>query len=165
MKAGRLPILAGFALLAGCYGEPESGMGFRLPDGDAERGREAFVELQCHSCHVVRDMELPAPDTIEMEVVLGREVGRVQTYGELVTSIINPSHRLAPHYTHPEVTVDGESRMTTAYLNEVITVQQLIDLVAFLQPLYRVRAPQYNPYGYMYPMNLPADRERSPDGS
>src|SRR5690606_41911290 len=114
---------------------------------------------------VGRDMELAAPDATGMRVGLGREVARGKTYGELVASIVMPSHRLAPHYTPPEVTVDGESRMTTAYLNEVITVQQLIDLVAFLQPLYRVRAPQYNPYGYMYPMNLPADRERSPDGS
>lgn len=154
----RLPIFAGLALLQGCYGGPESGMGFRLPDGEADRGRAAFVDLQCHSCHVVQGLELPAPDTVEMEVVLGREVSRVQTYGELVTSIINPSHRLAPHYTHPEVTVDGESRMATAYLNEVITVQQLIDLVAFLQPLYRVRAPDYNPYGYTYPVNIPSGR-------
>lgn len=156
-----LPIFAAclllHPLLQGCYGGPESGMGFRLPEGDADRGREAFVELQCHSCHVVRDMELPAADTVEMEVMLGREVSRVQTYGELVTSIINPSHRLAPHYTQPEVTDPaGESRMASAYLNEVITVQQLIDLVAFLQPLYRVRAPEYNPYGYTYPVNLPA---------
>ncbi|HZD53994.1 MAG TPA: cytochrome C, partial [Woeseiaceae bacterium] len=131
-----LPVAIGLGLLGGCYGGPESGMGFRLPDGDADRGRAAFIDLQCHSCHTVRNLELPAPDTVEMAVVLGRDVSRVQTYGELVTSVINPSHRLAPHYPQSEVTVDGESRMATAHLNDVITVQQLIDLVAFLQPLY-----------------------------
>jgi hypothetical protein len=31
--------------------------------------------------------------------------------------------------------------MSYAYLNEVMTVQQLVDLVAFLQPTYQVVPP------------------------
>ena len=84
-------------------------------------------------------------------MVLGGNVTRVKTYGELVTSIINPSHKLAPGYKEEEVTIDGASRMELAYLNEVVTVQELIDLVAFLQPLYKLMPPENNPYRYLYP--------------
>jgi hypothetical protein len=77
-------------------------------------------------------------------------VTRVKTYGDLVTSIINPSHKLAPGYRPDDVTEGGRSLMERAYLNEVMTVQELIDLVAYLQPLYEVRPPEHDPYSYMY---------------
>jgi hypothetical protein len=67
-----------------------------------------------------------------------------------LTSIINPSHRLAPGYKVEEAALDGKSPMGLTYLNEIMTVQQLTDLVIFLQPLYKVRPPPYNPYGYTY---------------
>jgi hypothetical protein len=41
--------------------------------------------------------------------------------------------------------------MELAYLNDVVTVQQLIDLVVFLQPLYHLMPPENDPYRYMYP--------------
>jgi hypothetical protein len=84
-------------------------------------------------------------------VTLGGEVTRVKTYGELVTSIINPSHRLAQGYPTEEVSAAGESLMALAYLNDVMTVQQLIDLVAFLQARYEVRPPAYDADWYLYP--------------
>jgi hypothetical protein len=84
-------------------------------------------------------------------VTLGGEVTRVKTYGELVTSIINPSHRLARGYPTEEVSAAGESLMALAYLNDVMTVQQLIDLVAFLQARYEVRPPAYDADWYLYP--------------
>lgn len=148
----RKSVLAAVAagLLHGCGG-PESAMGFRLPEGDADRGLAAFQELQCAACHDVQGMDAPEESMTDTRVVLGGSVTRVKTYGELVTSIINPSHRLAPGYRREDVTVDDESVMATAYLNQVMTVQELIDLVAWLQPLYEVRPPSYNPYGYAYP--------------
>jgi L-cysteine S-thiosulfotransferase len=146
-----LAIMACFGILQGCVPAPDSAMGFRLPDGNSEQGQQAFDDLKCHDCHSVRGLDAPAQARETVKVVLGRDVGRVQTYGELVTSIINPSHKLAPGYKREEVTVEGESRMARAYLNEAMTVQQLIDLVAFLQPLYKVRPPQYDPYIYAYP--------------
>jgi L-cysteine S-thiosulfotransferase len=146
-----LLLMACAGLLPACLPGPESAMGFRLPEGDADRGLQAFHDLDCHRCHLVRGMDMPAADSDLEPVVLGRDVGRVQTYGELVTSLINPTHKLAPGYDKADVTVGGESRMALAYLNEVMTVQQLIDLVAFLQPRYEVRPPQYDPYMYSYP--------------
>ena len=73
--------------------------------------------------------------------VFSRQTSRVRTYGELVTSIINPSHRLAPGYDPAYVTTGGESIMTLANINAVMTVQQLIDVVAFLQSRYDVAPP------------------------
>ncbi|MCA9231605.1 MAG: hypothetical protein KDA57_13220 [Planctomycetales bacterium] len=89
----------------------------------------------------------PASD--QVVVALGGKVSQIKTYGELVTSIINPSHRFAKGYTPGEVAVEGESKMTN--YNDVMTVSQLIDLVAFLQAHYEIREyePTHYPlYGY-----------------
>jgi len=137
-------------MLMGCGEAASSSKGFSLPKGDPERGRAAFVELQCHACHRVEGVELPALDgQAETPVVLGGKVVRSKTYGELVTSIINPSHRIAKGYRKDVVEVSGQSRMTN--YNDVLTVTQLIDLVAFLEAQYEVE--KYDPTDYpIYPM-------------
>ena len=132
--------------LQGCDRGPKSAHGFRLPDGDAEKGQEIFTKLQCTACHTVSGADLGEPLAKgPVDVELGGEVTRVQTYGELVTSVINPSHKLAEGYPVEAITKDGESAMMN--YNYIMTVQQLVDLVAFLQPHYQVVVPQYD-----YPM-------------
>lgn len=138
-------------VLQGCLFDPESARGFRLPEGDAERGRQAFLDLQCYACHQIPGIDLPRGSESSLSVTLGGSVGRVRTYGELVTSIINPSHKLAPGYEEDEVSAGGRSLMEEANLNEVMTVRQLTDVVTYLQPLYKVHPPAYNPYNYTYP--------------
>lgn len=152
MKLVRIvALLVAACCLSGCPGSPESARGFRLPDGDAEAGRAAFVALQCHACHQVADVELPSfPGTAPVSVELGGQVSRVKTYGDLVTSIINPSHKLIRRYPEDQVSRDGESLMPV--LNDVMTVQQLVDLVAFLQPNYEVVPPLYTYPEYSYPV-------------
>jgi len=145
-----LLIALGGALLAGCG--PKSGVAFRLPDGSADRGRAAFLALHCTACHRVVGLDVPNQGTGVANVTLGGETVRVRSYGELVTAIINPSHRIAPGYPLSQVaTPDGQSLMTLAYLNDVMTVQQLIDLVAFLQASYQLVPPPVSPYSYIYP--------------
>jgi L-cysteine S-thiosulfotransferase len=133
--------LLGALLIAGCAPAPQSGRGFTLPDGDVEKGREAFVELQCHACHHVDGVEFPAAeDGTDMAVQLGGKVPRIQTYGELVTSIINPSHKVAKGYVKEEVTKDDEGKVSRMLnYNEIMTVQQLTDLVKFLQSHYELQ--------------------------
>jgi len=146
-------ILLVAGLLSACAGgNPQSNRGFRLPDGDAGAGRAAFIALNCSACHQVEGLEIPFEGKREASVKLGGEVGLVKTYGELVTSIINPSHRIAPGLPKDTLAPGGSSLMELAMLNEVMTVRQLIDLVTFLQSVYRVQPPQYNPYAYTYPM-------------
>jgi len=142
-------LLAVTAVLAGCDMGPKSAAGFRLPDGDATVGQAVFVELDCTSCHTVRDLSLPpASATGPVSVELGGQVTHVKNYGDLVTSIINPSHKLSPKYPVDEIAVDGQSKMTI--YNDVMTVQQVVDLVAFLQPRYKVVIPAYGYRGYAY---------------
>ena len=132
---------------AGCMRSPESAAGFRLPDGDAEFGQQAFLDLQCNACHTIPGVELPSIDiSAPVSVALGGPVALVKTYGQLVTSIINPSHRLSSRYPKEEISADGESFMPT--MNELMTVRQLVDLVAFLQIQYEVLVPS----GYPYPV-------------
>ena len=129
-------------LLAACDMGPKSAAGFRLPDGDATVGEEVFVSLDCVSCHTVKGHELPAPlQPGPVSVALGGEVTKIKTYGELVSSIINPSHKITRNYPKDQVTKDGESLMLI--YNEEMTVQQLIDLVAFLQSKYEVVLPDF----------------------
>ena len=64
-----------------------------------------------------------------------------------MTSIVNPSHRLAGRYSDgPVSTPDGKSLMRN--YNDVMTVNQLIDLVAFLQANYELQ-PYQRPSVYL----------------
>lgn len=122
-------------LALGCEVGPRSGRGLRLPDGDIERGEVAFLGLGCVKCHVVADT--PGPPSDEIQLPLGGEATRVETYGELVTSIVNPTHEISRRYRKQDSTEDGETRMEN--FNDRMTVAQLIDLTAFLQSKYEVR--------------------------
>ena len=137
-------LLATVFALGGCDRDPMSERGFRLPDGDPTAGREAFLYMQCNQCHTIEGLELPAvPNAEPPYVELGGPVTRIKTYGELVTAIINPSHKLADGYAADVVSVDGETSKMYVY-NGYMTVQELIDIVMFLQPHYDVIVPEFH---------------------
>jgi len=145
----RLLALTMLWLLGACTPSPESPRGFSLPAGDVEAGRQAFIALQCHGCHRINGVDLPQfLGTAPVAIVLGGQSARVRTYGDLVTSIINPSHRLIQGYPAEQVSRDGESIMPV--LTSVMTVQQLIDLVALLQSSYEIVPPTDEAYNYRY---------------
>lgn len=130
------------AVVWGCHepsltSEEKLPRGFELPDGDPVRGREAFVALRCSSCHEVAGLEdeLPRPvATPATGVELGGLAMREPSDGELVTSIVNPSRHLYPAGEAERITSGSGSRM--ANLNESMSVQNLIDIVAFLHERY-----------------------------
>lgn len=131
-------VLAG----TGCTKGTKSTRNFHLPEGDAGRGQAAFVALKCHSCHTVAGIELPAPTEEPGKVLaLGGEVARMRTYGDLLTAIIHPTYELSDKLPLKRRTEMGTSPMKS--VNEVMTVTQLIDLVAFLHPKYRQLSPMY----------------------
>ena len=74
-------------LTLGCGGR-RSASGFRLPDsGDAERGRQAFVDLRCYGCHAVEGIDLPAADAnVPTVVTLGGSV--LSPLAQSMTSIV-----------------------------------------------------------------------------
>ena len=138
----RSPALPAIAVLLGaavaCSTGRHSSAGFRLPtDGDVERGKAAFVALECHTCHEVPGLDLPRP-TVQppVPVVLGRELTQELNDGYLVTSIVYPSYRLAP-YPRNLITSGGHSRMP--HYADRITVRQMTDIVEFLQSRFTVR--------------------------
>jgi sulfur-oxidizing protein SoxX len=141
--------IVGVVFTVACDTGPKSAAGFRLPDGNVDVGKQLFVQLECNSCHAILGLELPqATQSGPVTVTLGGPVTKVKNYGQLVSSVINPSHKIIRRYPKEEITVDGESIMQN--YNETMTVQQLIDLVTFLQAQYRVTVPQYSYYSYKY---------------
>ncbi len=126
--------------------EPRQGA-LHLPEGDADQGAQHFVSLGCVGCHQVVGADLPEPDKAgPVRVLLGSKTGRTMSYNQLVTSVVNPSHRLSSRYRKDKVSSEGQSLMTS--YNDVMTVTQLTDLVAFLQAHY-VKAERP---GYKYPV-------------
>jgi len=113
--------------------------GFALPPGDKARGIATFNKLYCNECHSVGNIEWAGnPDELHFE--LGGGVPFKKTYGELVTAIINPSHKVAKqYYGHDTEHPEGSSKM--AYYNELMTVQELVDIVSFLEGEYQIERP------------------------
>lgn len=134
-------------LLHGCSEETRQARGFALPEGDPAAGQATFIRLQCQQCHSVAGLTLPGQSgpNRDIDVVLGGEVTKVRTYGDLVTSIINPSHRIMPNPR--QALADGDVSRMRVY-NDVMTVRELVDLVTFLQARYEVVPPPqfYAPY-------------------
>jgi mono/diheme cytochrome c family protein len=136
-------LLTSVLALSGCDEDRTmSERGFRLPEGDPMAGRETFLYMHCNQCHTIKGEELPTIPGFEPFVELGGSVTRVKTYGELVTAIINPSHKLAEGYAKDLVSEDGKSKMYV--YNGFMTVQELTDLVMFLQPHYDVVPPEFH---------------------
>jgi mono/diheme cytochrome c family protein len=145
MRVRLSALVFSIALLAGCDTGPKSSMGFTLPDGDEAAGQAVFVAMNCSSCHSISGMpELREGLEPEMSIALGGDTTRIKTYGELVTSIINPSHKLARSYPADMVSDDGVSKMRN--YNDAMTVSELIDLVAFVQGQYDLHIPYRSTY-------------------
>ncbi len=141
MKAGfaSIALIASCLLMASlaCEVGPESGSGLRLPNGDIAKGRQSFRELGCDRCHSIAGESVSTQNEQgEINVVLGGKVGHIETHGELVTSIINPSHSLSRRYPKEQTMAGDRSRMTN--FNQSMTVEELINLTAYLQSKYEL---------------------------
>lgn len=137
-------LLCGGLLFSGCI---QQGRGFALPEGDIEEGKTTYMRLGCNECHSNSKIEWKGGSD-NLKIHLGGNISSKKTYGELVTSVINPSHKIARIYKQKASTEDGLSKMRN--YNEVMTVKELIDIVTFLQSEYKVVKPptNYRPYEY-----------------
>ncbi|MEL7031625.1 MAG: cytochrome C [Pseudomonadota bacterium] len=124
---------------------------FTLPEGDADRGKQTFIDLGCGFCHSVSGVEGLREDfeRPERNVVLGGEKDRLYSYGELVTSIINPSHKIS----QPELgnVVDDEGNSQMVNYNDIMTVTEMTDLVTFLEQHYSLKPFERTHYSPYYP--------------
>ncbi len=135
-------LLCGGLFLFSCN---EQARGFAFPDGDIEVGKATYKRLACNECHSISGVEwIGGSDSLNIN--LGGNVSTLKSYGELVTSVFNPTHKIAGRYKNETATVEGLSKMKN--YNEVMTVQELIDIVTFLQSEYQVTSPRtdYRPY-------------------
>ena len=110
---------------------------FSLPEGNVESGAVLFTSFHCITCHSVEGVD---DNGIErtIDVQLGGEKSRVYTYEELLTSVINPSHKLANGYSKKQISINGESKMRN--YNDVMSVSELIDIVTYLETKYSLKA-------------------------
>ncbi|MEM9621586.1 MAG: cytochrome C [Pseudomonadota bacterium] len=139
-----------FVLLITLSSCDRQSVGFALPAGDASQGRATFLALECHHCHSVHDdIDKLAEGHPDIAIELGGPASRIKSYGNLVTSIINPTHRVAPgHASSTFVDADGDSKMRV--YNDTMTVTQLVNLTTYLQASYELVTPPHSPYGAYY---------------
>jgi mono/diheme cytochrome c family protein len=108
------------------------GWQFGLPAGDSRAGREVFVKLECHKCHVVRGETFPGVNKDATTVgpdLTGMGAHHPAEY--FAESILDPNAVIvtAPGFTGP----DGRSVMPD--YRDTLTVTELIDLVTYLKSL------------------------------
>lgn len=135
--------------LSSCNSGPDSPSGFSLPKGDALKGMQVLLKHQCLSCHILANVEDNGIQReLEKPIKLGGDTAKVMTYADLVTSIINPSHKISRG--HLAVVVDESGNSIMRNYNDVMTVTELIDLVSYLQPQYTIKHYEYSPYRNYY---------------
>ncbi|MEJ8568060.1 hypothetical protein [Elongatibacter sediminis] len=147
-RSGHIAALLLSLLLAGCEREAPV-RGFVLPPGDADRGRQVFIDYNCYRCHSIPDVELPERDFEPPFVVeLGGEVLRVKGYGELLTAVVYPDHIISPKYQNLLNRAGKDVQMTAMpYFGDSMTVTELTDLVEFLHGQYtRLQPTYYQPH-------------------
>lgn len=158
----RLVAICSVFFVAACEPASQRKDSLVLPEGDPIQGQTEFVALGCAGCHNVVGAELAKPaEAGPVRVLLGSQTGRKMSYERLVTSIVNPSHRISSRYSKDEVSQEGESLMVS--YNDVMTVAQLTDLVAFLQKHYvNSGRPGYKYPVYDYKAKSEEEEEASP---
>jgi hypothetical protein len=107
---------------------------FTLPEGDAEQGKATFMKMRCFTCHVVR---VPGEETTTVGKAPGPVLG--PGYAELPAEYLAESIIRA----HKTVAAPGyQARKDVAGMgnyNYFLTLEELIDLVAFMKTLSAAR--------------------------
>lgn len=119
---------------------------FTLPAGDPVLGKQVFVKMQCFSCHTVEGQVIKDP-RVETGAIGPRFTAAYAKLpaSYLAESIIQPD-RFLPHgnfkpsFLTPEAFKpagrdDYEVHSRMAGFAEIMTVKELVDVVAFLKSL------------------------------
>ncbi len=113
------------------FGGVPPGWRFAPPPGDAAAGRQAFIDLGCHSCHVVQGESFPKPQ--EEAVQAGPELTGMGSHHPpeyFTESILNPNAVRIEGKGY--LAADGSSIMPSY---PSMSVAQLTNLVAYLSSL------------------------------
>jgi mono/diheme cytochrome c family protein len=108
------------------------GWRFTWPDGDASKGRQAFVKFECYQCHEVRGESFPPapPDPTRRGPALSGMGGHhpAEYFAE---SIVNPNAVIVTGPGHTGA--DGRTIMPD--YRDSLTLAETIDLVAYIRSL------------------------------
>ena len=136
-------LLAGLAVfgavVGGCalpdaWSEPQAD-GVPLPEGDIEDGRRAFLAHGCALCHgATGESAFPTPATTHAGPMIGGAQSEWSAY-EMAEAIIDASCEVPPEFREPRVTDDGTPDSPMAEYADVLTLQELADLVAYMRYL------------------------------
>lgn len=145
----RLIIVALAVSMSACFTTRKGGRGLHLPDGDPEQGRADFVALACVYCHSVAGDRSVPPPTVDppVPVIIGGKYTYGPSDGMLITSIVDPSYNLGPRHRRQLTTTGTISRMQS--FGDVMTVTQLIDIVAYIQSCYDLTQHQPSDGSYL----------------
>jgi hypothetical protein len=132
IAAYTLAVLLATVCLSWAAGAPATpavpkGWKFTFPDGDAKAGKSVFIDMKCYSCHTI---EIPGEKLTSRSKGAGPDLTSYAVLPKeyLAESIIK-AHAIvaAPGYTVKE------GRAAMGEYNHFLTVQEVIDLVAFLK--------------------------------
>jgi mono/diheme cytochrome c family protein len=140
------PVRSGSPAPARAHGTPK-GWRFAWPKGDPAKGRDVFQKLECHSCHEVRGERFPAPTDrgrVGPELSAMAPLHPPEYFAE---SIINPGAVIERGRGY--AAADGSSKMPS--YADSLTIQETIDLVAYLRQLQPPAAPARGHGGHTTP--------------
>ena len=147
------PLILALGILLGCGFQEQQAKGFSLPEGNIREGEEVYISMHCNECHSLPGMPQAVWDDIYTpSISLGDEMKETKTYGELVTSVINPSHRIArEHFSSGTImSEDGNPESLMPTYNDIMTVDQLVDLISFLESKYEIAPYDWSHYKVYY---------------
>ena len=152
-----ISLLIFISVISACGQNQHAQREFTLPKGSAENGKLLFKEYQCIQCHTIPGTEYASgewrpAENVGISVQLGGDKSQIKTYGDLVTAIINPSHRIAKGYSKEQVVdkgeTPGEDESKMPVYNAIMTIDDLVDIVSFLEKQYTLQ--DYNETNYRY---------------
>jgi Cu/Ag efflux protein CusF len=106
---------------------------FAMPKGDPAKGRAVFEKFECYYCHEVRGEQFPSPTEHAPEL---SQMGAMHPVEFFAESIMDPNAVVPKTYRNSE----GKSPMTN--FAEKMTVQELIDVSAYVASLRPKGAPK-----------------------
>ncbi|MDE2179275.1 MAG: c-type cytochrome [candidate division NC10 bacterium] len=116
------------------------GWRFTIPAGDHHAGRQIFADFECFKCHEVAGEDFPAPKAEQGDVGPALSgMGAMHPAEYFLETMIDPNASVAWRIKHHKdedkgyLGADGKTKMPS--YNDTMTVQQLIDLVAYLKSL------------------------------
>jgi mono/diheme cytochrome c family protein len=127
-------ITLGLSWAAGSPAVPKvpQGWTFNFPEGQASAGKTVFLDMQCYSCHNITGEKLP----FRSKPIGPDLTGYSDLSKEYLAESIIKAHTVvaAPGYTVKE------GRAVMGVHNHFLTIQELIDLVAYLKHGTKIEA-------------------------